>query len=97
DDPRGLGRVVRYGGRVHAIVEEAEADAATIAIREINVGTYCFRADWLWQALSGLPVAPNGEYYLTSLMARDVAEGAGLETLVAADPEEALGVNDKEQ
>ena len=51
-DPAGLGRVVRdAAGRVHAIVEERDADAAQRAIDEINTGvmaapTALWRAGW---------------------------------------------------
>ena len=96
--PGDLGRVLRDGnGKVQAIEEAVDANAATLAIEEINVGTYCFRADWLWQRLSSLPASAGGEYYLTALVAQAVGEGAAVETLTVDDPDEALGVNDREQ
>ena len=48
-DPRGFGRVVRGSdGSVQAIVEEAAATKEQLSIHELNVGAYCFSADWLW-------------------------------------------------
>jgi hypothetical protein len=49
EDPRGFGRIVRNAdGTVKAIVEEAQADSSQLAIKELNVGAYCFRSEWLW-------------------------------------------------
>src|SRR5512138_2650963 len=49
DDPRGFGRVVRNAdGTVDAIVEEYVATPEQQQIKELNVGAYCFKADWLW-------------------------------------------------
>ncbi len=46
-DPRGFGRVVRGpDGSVQAIVEEAAATEEQLSIHELNVGAYCFSADW---------------------------------------------------
>ena len=51
-DPRGFGRVVRGpDGSVQAIVEEAVATKEQLSIHELNVGAYCFSAEWLWEAL----------------------------------------------
>ena len=58
DNPRGFGRIVRTaGGGVAAIVEEAQATPEQLAIRELNVGAYCFRDDWLWPALNRVKIS----------------------------------------
>lgn len=94
EDPRGFGRVVRDAdGFVQAIVEEAHATPEQRAIRELNVGAYCFRADWLWDNLPHLPRSPKGEFYLTDLVARAVAQGLTVQALTLEDPTEAVGVN----
>lgn len=93
DDPSGYGRVLREDGSVRAIVEEGDADSATRALREVNAGLYCARADWLWPALSELEPGPRGEVYLTDLVGRAAAEGAGVETASLADASEAQQVN----
>ena len=51
-DPAGLGGSSESGWAVQAIVEEAAATPEQLSIRELNVGAYCFSADWLWQALA---------------------------------------------
>ncbi len=94
EDPRGFGRVVRDGnGRVQAIVEEAQATPEQRAIRELNVGAYCFSAEWLWEALRRVPLSPKGEYYLTDTIALAVEDGLSVQALTLEDPEEAIGVN----
>ena len=58
----GLGRVVRDGdGRVCAVVEERDTTPEQHAVTEVNGGVYAFRAEGLWDALTALPPAPNGE------------------------------------
>ena len=91
----GMGRVVRDGnGAVAAIVEETDLDSSTACSAEANVGVYCAQSPWLWSALAELPTAPNGEVYLTALIAEAVRQGHGVESMAVADAEEALGVND---
>lgn len=94
EDSHGFGRIVRGAdGRVQAIVEEAQATPQQLAIREVNVGAYCFRADWLWDALARIPLSPKGEYYLTDTVGLAVGEGLNVEALIMADAEEAIGIN----
>ncbi len=94
NDPLGFGRVVRNdAGDVTAVVEEAVATPEQLAIRELNVGVYCFDTDWLWPHLSQIPLSPKGEYYLTDLVGLANTEGQRVQAVVANDPEEMLGVN----
>jgi len=95
DNPRGFGRIVRdTNGDVLAIVEEVEATPQQRAITELNVGVYCFDAQWLWAALPHLQPSPRkGEYYLTDLVSLAVAAGQPVRTVSALDPTETLGVN----
>ena len=93
-DSHGFGRIVRgVEGDVQAIVEEAQATPEQTAIHELNVGAYCFRADWLWQALHQVPVSPKGEYYLTDVVAMAVHAGLPVIGIPVADPNEAIGIN----
>jgi bifunctional UDP-N-acetylglucosamine pyrophosphorylase / glucosamine-1-phosphate N-acetyltransferase len=94
DDPRGFGRVIRNSqGSVLAIVEEAQATPKQKAIRELNVGIYCFSAEWLWQALPLIPLSSKGEYYLTDTVGLAVADGLPVQALVAEDEQEMIGIN----
>jgi len=97
DTPRGFGRIVREAsGSVTAIVEEAAAGPEQLRLREVNLGAYCFRAEWLWPALPRLPLSSKGEYYLTDLVAMAVEEGKGVGIAITEDLEEAIGVNTRE-
>jgi bifunctional UDP-N-acetylglucosamine pyrophosphorylase / glucosamine-1-phosphate N-acetyltransferase len=93
-DPRGFGRVVRgQDGSVQAIVEEAAATVEQLSIHELNVGAYCFRGDWLWEALHRIPVSKKGEYYLTDTVELAVQAGLPVQAIVTEDQTEIIGFN----
>ena len=94
DDPRGFGRIVRKeDGTVAAIVEEFVATPAQKAIKELNVGAYCFSADWLWDALHRIKLSPKGEYYLTDTIELAVRDGFPVQALVHDSLQECIGIN----
>lgn len=96
-EARGFGRVKRVKGTVTAIIEEAEATPKELAIDELNVGAYCFRADWLWPALEKLkPSAKKGELYLTDLIEIAAKKKQKIQTVVLQDASEAIGINTRE-
>jgi bifunctional UDP-N-acetylglucosamine pyrophosphorylase/glucosamine-1-phosphate N-acetyltransferase len=98
DDPRGFGRILRKpDGSVQAIVEEAVATPQQLTINELNVGAYCFSADWLWQTLRQIKVSPRGEYYLTDTVEEAVQAGLPVVPLVLEDLMETIGVNTRVQ
>jgi bifunctional UDP-N-acetylglucosamine pyrophosphorylase/glucosamine-1-phosphate N-acetyltransferase len=94
DNARGFGRIVRDGqGNFVEIVEEAQAMPEQLAIREVNPGVYCFKADWLWSHVDQLPLSPKGEYYLTDLVSIAVREHTTVKAIPMDSPDEALGIN----
>lgn len=94
EDPRGFGRVLRKpDGTVSAIVEEYVATPEQLAVKELNVGAYCFRADWLWEALHRIPISKKGEYYLTDTVELAVRDGLPVQAIVLDDLSETIGVN----
>lgn len=96
DESRGFGRVIRgVDGNVREIVEEVQATPEQVGIRELNVGAYCFDADWLWSSLSRVPLSPKGEYYLTDLVGIAASDGLSVQTLPLTDPCEAIGINNR--
>lgn len=96
DDSHGFGHVLRNAdGTVAAIIEEAQATPEQLAIKEVNVGAYCFRADWLWPALGRIQVSPKGEYYLTDTVELARREGLSVQAIVLSDPLEAQGINNR--
>ncbi len=98
DDPAGYGRIVRDGsGSVRAIVEEADATEEQHGIREINSGFYCLDGAWAAANIGKIGKSSGGEYYLTDLVAAAVEQGREVRAVLADDPAEVLGVNDRAQ
>jgi bifunctional UDP-N-acetylglucosamine pyrophosphorylase / glucosamine-1-phosphate N-acetyltransferase len=94
-DPLAYGRIVRDGsGRLEQIVENADADVAQRAIREVNSSIYVFEADKLWPALERIePVNAQGELYLTDAVRQLVEGGEEVAVFKAPDEGEVEGVN----
>jgi bifunctional UDP-N-acetylglucosamine pyrophosphorylase/glucosamine-1-phosphate N-acetyltransferase len=95
DDPRGFGRIVRkVDGTVAAIVEEYVATPEQRDIKELNVGAYCFKAEWLWAALQRIEKNPKkGEYYLTDIVEVAVKDHLPVQAVVHDDFIETIGIN----
>lgn len=93
-----FGRIVRNGrGAVERIVEMKDAGEAEKALKEVNPNVFCFKTGWLWPNLETLTTDNvQGEYYLTALAAKAIAQGVEIMT-VPMPPEEAVGVNTPEQ
>src|SRR5512145_1360835 len=95
DDPRGFGRIVRKpDGTVEAIVEEYVATPEQQQIKELNVGAYCFKADWFWDALQRIEKNPKkGEYYLTDIVEIAVKDNLPVQAVLHDDFTETIGIN----
>jgi bifunctional UDP-N-acetylglucosamine pyrophosphorylase / glucosamine-1-phosphate N-acetyltransferase len=95
NDPRGFGRIVRTpAGTVQAIVEEYVATPEQLAIRELNVGAYCFRSAWLWDALHRIEKNPQkGEYFLTDVVELARKDNLPVQAMLHADLIETIGIN----
>jgi len=97
DNSRGFGRIARdENDDVIAIVEEADCAPEQLAIKELNVGVYCFQADWLWENLQKIEVSPKGEYYLTDLVNIAARQGRKVRAVISTDLIETMGVNSLE-
>ena len=98
DDPTGYGRIVRDQDRIVRIVEQKDATADERAITEVNTGIMVAPTARLREWLSTLSNDnAQGEYYLTDIVARAVADDV---PVVSAQPGavwETLGVNSKVQ
>ena len=94
-DPAGFGRIVRKDdGTVEVIVEEYVATPEQQTIKELNVGAYCFKADWLWDALHRIEKNPKkGEYYLTDIVEVAVRGAMPVQAVVHDDFTETIGIN----
>ena len=95
EDPRGFGRIVRKAdGTVEAIVEEYVATPEQQQIKELNVGAYCFKADWFWDALHRIEKNPKkGEYYLTDIVEIAVKDNLPVQAVLHDDFIETIGIN----
>jgi len=98
DDPTGYGRIVREQQRIVRIVEQKDASEAERAIREVNTGILIAPTKKLKQWLANLSNDnAQGEYYLTDIIARAVADDVAVESAQPAFAWETLGVNSKVQ
>lgn len=98
DNPTGYGRIIREGGKVTAIVEEKDADAAQKQIKETNTGILVLPnaklEDWLGSLSSD---NAQGEYYLTDLIALANSDGITVHPVQVRASHLAAGVNNKVQ
>ncbi len=95
DDPTGYGRIARDdAGKVTGIVEQMKASLYEEVINEINVGTYCFKAADLFDALERVkPDNKKKEIFLTDTIGIMKNKGKLIESYLTCDPDEAIGVN----
>ncbi|MFA6006790.1 MAG: NTP transferase domain-containing protein [Candidatus Paceibacterota bacterium] len=93
-----FGRIIRAeDGTLEKIIEKKDATTEELEIKEVNPGYYCFKSAWLWPALKSIKNDnAQKEYYLTDLLALAVKDEEKIGS-VEIDPEEALGVNTREQ
>ena len=97
-DPTGYGRMVRADGKIVRIVEQKDASAAERAITEINTGILIAPTVALKRWLATLSNDnAQGEYYLTDIVARAVADGVPVQSAQPGAIRETLGVNSKVQ
>jgi bifunctional UDP-N-acetylglucosamine pyrophosphorylase / glucosamine-1-phosphate N-acetyltransferase len=101
-DPTGYGRVVRdAAGHVEGVVETKAAGDATpeqLRIDEVNSSIFAFDGGALLSALQGLRADnAQGELYLPDVLPALRAQGRTVTAHRLADPDEALGVNDRVQ
>lgn len=101
DNPFGYGRVVRPDPKKRRpssvrIVEQRDATPDEQAIQEINAGVYLCQGHLLHEGLAQLTNHnAQAEYYLTDLVAYAAQHGGGAVPVVAADPDDILGVNSR--
>jgi bifunctional UDP-N-acetylglucosamine pyrophosphorylase/glucosamine-1-phosphate N-acetyltransferase len=97
-DPTGYGRIVRECGQIVKIVEQKDASDTERAIREVNSGILVAPTVLLKKWLATLSNDnAQGEYYLTDIIARAVADGVPVRSAQPDAAWETLGVNSKTQ
>jgi len=97
DDASHYGRVVRDpDGAVLRVCEAKDADAETLAIREINTSIYCFDKALLAEKLGMLKTDnAQGEYYLTDVIELLNAASKRVGAVIAANAADTLGINNR--
>lgn len=99
DDPTGYGRILHArDGSIIGSVEEKDATDGQRRIREVNTGFIAAPAYRLrtWVAALDNNNA-QGEFYLTDVIAKAVAEQVIVRGVSTPDPQEILGVNNRMQ
>ena len=97
--PADFGRIVRDGrGALVEIVEYADATPEQRAIDEVNSGCYAFDGALLADAIKRVATDnAHGQEYLTDVVAILRGDGHPVGAILAADPDEIQGVNDRIQ
>ena len=97
DDPTGYGRVLRNAaGEVYGVVEQKVGTPEQLAIREANMGLYCYRAGAFWKHVDEIqPDNPAHEYYLTDMVEILIRAGHSMNAFQIADATEVLGINNR--
>lgn len=97
DNPFGYGRLTRDSqGNLAGIVEQKDATDEQKLIKEVNTGIYLMDGRHLLDNLGNIKNDNNQkEYYLTDLVKIFKNEGLMIDSFVAPDADEFLGVNDR--
>lgn len=98
DNPTGYGRIIRENGNVVAIVEQKDANADQLNIKEVNTGVMVSDGAGFkkWLARVGNNNA-QGEYYLTDLIALANQDNCQVIAVQATDVMEVEGANNRLQ
>lgn len=99
-EPKELGRIIRdKKENIVAIKEKEVLTPAEKKIKEINTGTYCFEAKWLWRNIKKLKPSATGkgELILPDLIKIAVEQKDKVSAHMIHDHTEWLGVNTHEQ
>ena len=97
EDPTGYGRILRDAhGNVVGVVEQRAGTPEQLAIREANMGIYCYESDLFFRHLDEIqPNNPVREYYLTDMIEILTRAGHRVQGLQTGDPRPVLGINNR--
>lgn len=98
-DSTGYGRIVRdESGNVKSIVEQKDADEATLKITEVNSGGFWFETELLLSVLDNISSNNKaGEYYLPDALKLLLEQGKKVGAYTAKSADTVLGANDPAQ
>ena len=91
------GRVVRdLNGNLLKIVEQKDCNEEEIAIKEVNIGLYCFKGKMLKDAFSKLDNNnAQNEYYITDIPYHIISAGGKIGVYTIQNPDETQGINSR--
>jgi bifunctional UDP-N-acetylglucosamine pyrophosphorylase/glucosamine-1-phosphate N-acetyltransferase len=97
-DPRGYGRIIRDGGYISGIVEDADASEEEKMIDEVNLSMYVFDNRQLFEVIDEISCDnEQNEFYLTDVIHELSSRGEKIRAFVFGDYRIAMGVNDSTQ
>jgi bifunctional UDP-N-acetylglucosamine pyrophosphorylase/glucosamine-1-phosphate N-acetyltransferase len=97
-DPTGMGRIIRQGEQVTAIVEHKDASAEQRQIKETNTGMMIMGGKDLKRWLSALDNNnAQGEFYLTDVIEMAAKEGKSIHASQPSSAIEVEGINNRVQ
>jgi bifunctional UDP-N-acetylglucosamine pyrophosphorylase/glucosamine-1-phosphate N-acetyltransferase len=98
DDPTGMGRIIRHGEQVTAIVEHKDASQQQRLIKETNTGMMIMGGSDLKRWLSALNNNnAQGEFYLTDVIEMAAKEGKSIHASQPSCAIEVEGINNRVQ
>ena len=98
EDPSGMGRIIRQGEQVKAIVEHKDASEQQRQITEINTGMMIMSGRDLKRWLGKLNSDNSqGEFYLTDVIEMAAGEGKVIKAAQPSSAVEVEGINNRRQ
>jgi bifunctional UDP-N-acetylglucosamine pyrophosphorylase / glucosamine-1-phosphate N-acetyltransferase len=95
-NPYGYGRILRQGDQLIGMVEETDATEAQKAITEVNLSTYCFDNQLLFQNIDEIQASnKKNEYYINDLVSIFHRHGYNVQAVKSTNYLESIGINDK--
>ena len=97
DQTPAYGRIVRNSyGNLSKIVEQKDCNEDELAIKEVNIGLYCFKGKYLKESFAKLDNKnAQKEYYITDVPYYIIEKGGRVGVYVIQNSDEAQGVNSR--
>ncbi len=97
DKTPAYGRIIRDSyGNLSKIVEQKDCNEDELAIKEVNIGLYCFKGKYLKDTFSKLNNNnAQNEYYITDVPYYIIKNGGKIGVYVIQNSDEAQGVNSR--
>ena len=97
EQTHAYGRIVRdRQGNLSKIVEQKDCTEDELAIKEVNIGLYCFKGKHLKETFAKLDNKnAQNEYYITDVPYYIIEKGGRIGVYALQNPDEAQGVNSR--